>query len=235
VLATAVRGDGTVYAGLDPATGTAHPLPVPAGTEQLVRTTGGELTGLAWGDEGTATYLWSDDGGAHWHRAEVPAVGSQPGFRPLLLPWDVPAGAHAVVATSDGATLAPLVAALRLDPSGPGWSTYPAATGPTAYVGATAVLADGRLVSFVDGWSDARQGRAPTPNGLYTSRGEDWSGLQPVAQGTPFDHAPIGSDPTPLALRVSPDGLWVLRAAADGRTAYSSEDLGRSWTEVAMR
>ena len=206
---------------------TAHAVPVPTGTQQLERVPSGQLRVQTQ----RHTYAWSDDGGATWAESVVASDGA------LLQSFttSVPE-VHVLVAGGDGATLFPFGEIRRLDSQG-SWSVTPLPDDPRAYVGATAVLPDGRFLADVDAWSDnGRLGKRlrGTPPGLYASAGDDWASYTRLELGDPFTEA---------AYNV-PDVRWVDVAGArttlgaigpDGRSWWTSTDLGSSWTEQPVR
>lgn len=231
-------GNGApTYWGVDPDAGTAHPLRVPDLASQVVQMPGGQLRAVDW----VGDYSYSDSGGRGW--THVPGPDVRAGVAALRRIPIAPAGLHALIQGSDGATLYPLVAAHRLtDPTVPTWASYPGPTDPTAYIGGEVVLPDGRLVVAAVAWSDNNRSRAGTPPGLYVSAGSDWSALSWVAPGAPFDTATARWDPTLLdATLIDPDapgggsGARLTVLGPDGREAYATTDLGATWTPVPAR
>lgn len=210
---------GRTAVGIDPRQGTSHRLSGASGVQQL-RQQGLRVEGLWQGRHG-----WSDDGGATWQRVHTPDPHGLYGF------VDAPAGEHLLVRGADGATLFPLVAIDRL--AGGRWESVAGPEDPTAYVGATAVLPDGSLVTAVQAWSDERRiGHVRTEPGLYRTEGADWSRWGRVAAA-----APDGADhfqPEVLLLRSSARGVEII-VGGEGGTAFRTTDLGVTWQPFTAR
>jgi hypothetical protein len=231
-------GDGEIVAGVqyrprgisfyatDPIGGTAHPIPVPPDTQQVEQHRSGQLRSLTR----RGTYAWSDDGGATWAESA--------GASDTLLQSFVTSArdVHVLVGGGDGATLFPFGEIRRLD-DGDSWSVTPLPRTPRAYVGVTAVLPDGRFLADVQAWSDTRRvgaARKGTPPGLYVSDGDDWASYSRLELGEPFaDEARNVPDLRYVA--VAGDGTTLGAIGPDGRSWWTSTDLGASWTEQPVR
>jgi hypothetical protein len=221
------RRDRTVFWATDPAGGTAHAIPVPAGAVQLRRLPAGQLRVTTR----EATYAWSDDGGASWTESAGAADTT------LIQSFTTSApDVHALVAGGDGATLLPFGQIWRWDGRDP-WSVTTVPDAPRAYVGATAVLPDGRFLADVDAWSDNRRlgGRLRgTPPGLYASDGDDWASYTRLEQGEPFAQAAY-NEPDVRYVDVTGGRTTLGAIGPDGRSWWTSTDLGTTWTEQPVR
>lgn len=219
------RGRTTFWA-TDPLSAAAHGVRVPAGTVELEQHPSGQLRVLTR----HGTYAWSDDGGASWAETTAASDGT---FRQSLT-TSAP-DSHVLVAGGDGATLLPFGQIWRWDPSG--WSFTDAPDAPRAYVGATAVLGDGRFLADVDAWSDTRRagaGLKGTPPGLYVSDGDDWSSYSRLDLGAPFAK-PAYNVPDVRHVDVTGARTTLGAIDPDGRSWWTSEDLGATWTEQPVR
>jgi hypothetical protein len=219
-LRAAIRG----YLAVDPATGAAHPLTTPPGTQQLEVQPSGQLRVLA-----PTEYAWSDDGGATWHPIPLPPEG-QPvtGIVPSASD-DV----HAVLEGGDGATLFPWDRILK-STDGVSWTPYPGPSTPEAYVDSPVAMPDGRLLINVVVWSDQRAGKpAPRPVGFYA--GSDWSAPASVGMGAPFDVSPDRSMVNVLDLAVTPRSVTVYAHTPDQTGVVASTDGGATWQPVTAR
>lgn len=221
---------------LDPDTGRMHPIPVPEGASGLVGQPEGALLGLVHdGEPGSSRAVWSTDGGASW-REQVLATGPNAMVSPLV---SARPGVLAVVEGADGATLFPFLHVHRSRDGGATWETFDMPRDPQAYVGAAAVLPDGRLLANLEAWSDERRNRpGARPAGLYVSAGLDWSDLSPVPVGAPFSVA----DPNgyhPVAMDTTTAGVAAYAYDGAGGTAadrlYVSRDAGRRWRALVAR
>ena len=173
---------------VDPDTGVAHPLSTPRDTVELATEPGGQLRVLTI----HMAYLWSDDGGASWHRMRLPAEdrGLMAGMVPTT-----DDSLHALQLGGDGATLFPWDRVLK-STDGRTWTSYDGPDDPKGYGNPVTVAPDGRLVLDLVGWSDARIGR-PSSRRLGLYAGADWARLEPVAPASPFlaqDSPPVRSD-----------------------------------------
>lgn len=211
----------------DPATATAHLVPVPDGTHELIQTDAGQLRALIE----RQSYAWSDDGGVTWSRV-FDGLG-----RNFLTSFVASTDdTHVVVHGGDGATLFPFSEIRRLESDGD-WSVVVPADDPMAYLGPTLVLADGRFVASVHLWSDnglARQRPRGTPPGIYVSDGADWATYERVESGAPFVR-PAGGQPNVTDIHVTPDGALITAIGPDQTTAWTSDDLGATWREMRAR
>jgi hypothetical protein len=143
---------------------------------------------------------------------------------------------HVVVGGSDGATLFPFGEIRQLDGQD-SWSVTAVPDRPMAYVGFTAVLSDGRFLADVDAWSDnGRLGRRlkGTPPGLYVSDGDDWASYTRLELGEPFTEAAYNV-PDVRYVDVAGDGTRLGAIGPDGRSWWTSTDLGATWTEQPVR
>ncbi|WP_107705633.1 beta propeller repeat protein [Nocardioides allogilvus] len=211
----------------DPATATAHLVPVPDGTHQLIQTDTGQLRAIT----SDSSYAWSDDGGATWNR-HFDALD------PHLLPGFVTStdDRHVVVGGGDGATLFPFSQLRRLEDDGD-WSVVEPVDDPMAYLGPTAVLPDGRFVASVQSWSDnGLAGEQPrgTPPGIYVSEGDDWSTYERIESGAPFRTA-APFEPMVTDIDVTADAALITAIGPDQTTAWTSDDLGATWREMRAR
>jgi hypothetical protein len=228
VVAGVVHGQGGAsFLATDPVRAVAHPIPVPRDSAQVVQLPSGQLRATTV----RRTYAWSDDGGATWHESEGASATT------LLQSFATSTpDLHVLVGGSDGATLFPFEEVRTLD-SGDSWSVVAPPGAPRAYVGATAVLPDGRFLVDVEGWSDngpmARPARG-TPPGLYVSDGRDWAKYSRIELGGPFVDVRRGA-PDVRYVAVD-DGSTTLGAIGpDGRSWWTSTDLGASWEAQPVR
>ncbi len=217
----------TSFLATDPAGGTAHPVPVPADTAQLEQLPSGQLRAITR----RHTYAWSEDGGATWTESASALDGA------LVQSFVTSApGEHVLVGGGDGATLFPFGEIRRLDDQD-SWSVTDLDRSPTAYIGVTAVLPDGRFLADVDAWSDNRRlgGRLRgTPPGLYVSEGDDWASYTRLELGDPFTE-PAYNAPDVRYVEVSGARTTLGAIGSDARSWWTSEDLGASWTEQPVR
>jgi hypothetical protein len=145
-----------------------------------------------------------------------------------------------VHAGGDGATFLPFGSMHRTRDGGRTWEDLDVRSDPQAYVGAMAVLPDGRLVVDVLAWSDQRINRMGSrPVGLHVTDGDDWAELLPVETGEPFDSSGSGeSYPEVLATAASDDGVSVYaldRSDPHPHELFVSEDAGETWVSAAAR
>jgi hypothetical protein len=212
------------YLAVDPATGAAHPLSVPAGTEQLLTEPSGQLRVLTARD-----YAWSDDGGATWHTIGLPQEGT-------AIAAIVPTASdsvHAVLQGGDGATLFPWDRILR-STDGEAWTSYPGPSVAKAYVDSPVVLPDGRLLIDVEAWSDQAAGKpAPRPVGLYAAN--TWSSPAPVSMGAPFGVSPGRSVIAVFDVAVTAGSVTVYARTPDQAQVFASSDGGATWRPVRAR
>lgn len=228
IVAGVVHGrGGTSFLATDPVRAVAHPVPVPRGAVQLVQLPSSQLRVTTL----RRTYAWSADGGTTWHESAAASATTLLQSMATSAP-DV----HVLVGGSDGATLFPFEEVRTLD-SWDSWSVVPQPSEPRAYVGATAVLPDGRFLLDVEGWSD--NGRSAgrlqgTPPGLYVSDAGDWAAYSRLDLGAPFTEPRFG---VPEVRYVSiDDGATTLGAIGpDARTWWTSTDLGATWVAEQVR
>ncbi len=220
-----VSAFGLRYLAFDPVTGARHRLPLPAGLNDLVLTTGGQLRGTSFdGETGRGTYHWSDDGGATWRHSEL-----RYGPNPLpVLPASASDQSHAVVESGDGATLLPLVALLHSADPAAGWRRTTDLTDPMLFGTGFGVLPDGRmLVAAETGTRNDPQRRA----GLYLTDA-DWTRLEQLRLGPPFAEAAFPGASAVVEIRA--DLISVTTTDAQG-TAWTTTDLGSTWNRLRVR
>lgn len=200
--------------GLDPATGAAHPLAVPDDHVNLVLQPDGTLFGWTWSRARGARAVWSSDSGRTWQERVIVAQGSS---LLQILPSARP-GTLALVEGGDGATLFPMERLHRSTDGGATWQTFDLSDDPRAYVGVGGVMADGRLVVDVTGWSDRT-----SPPGIHVSGGEDWSRLTLARAHQEELHQQVWMDATEEGLLVSmiTDGVGVVDVSRDGGERWS--------------
>lgn len=228
VVAGAVHGrGGTTFLATDPVRAVAHPVPVPRDSVQLLQLPSGQLRVTTL----RRTYAWSADGGTTWHESAGASATTLLQSMATSAPDE-----HVLVGGSDGATLFPFEEVRALD-SWDSWSVVRQRSGPRAYVGATAVLPDGRFLVDVDAWSD--NGRSAgrlrgTPPGLYASDGSNWAAYSRLELGAPFTEPRFGA-PDVRYVAVG-DAVTTLGAIGpDGRSWFTSSDLGATWVEEQVR
>jgi len=166
--------------------------------------------------DGGAT--WSEPVGLEWDSASGPIFQLVPSADPDTI---------AVLEGSDGATLFPFIAAHRIGESD---ERIAQDSSPRAYVSGSVVLADGRLLVHLDGWSDGDR-----PTGYYLSEPGDWSSFT-YLDGPPGTDGGRGEG-YPYDLQVT-DGRVTIVAAGDPAgevPAWLSTDGGESWDEFAAR
>lgn len=211
----------------DPATATAHLVPVPDGTHELIQTDTGQLRALIE----RQSYAWSDDGGVTWSRV-FDGLG-----RNFLTSFVASTDdTHVVVHGGDGATLFPFSEIRRLESDGD-WSVVVPADDPMAYIGPTAVLPDGRFLASIQSWSDnglAKEKPRGTPPGIYVSDGDDWSTYERIESGAPFRTA-APFEPMVTDIDVTADGALITAIGPDQTTAWTSDDLGATWRKMRAR
>jgi hypothetical protein len=221
---------------VDPASADAHPIPVPAGTLWGFVAGSSELEVLARERDGAFRLAWSDDGGATWQEHTLAETFPSP------VPSAVP-GLHAVLGGADGATLFPFITATRGLSEDSSWATFAQPDEPRAYLGLSAVLADGRLMVDVVDWSDARTGEPGSkPRGLYVSVGDDWSRIEPLAPGPDSGlsaderHQLESSELEMRGVSVGA-GHVTLYVGPVGKSdvIYSVSDGGTTWTRESVR
>lgn len=217
---------GAEFWATDPASAVAHPVPVPPQTQQLARLATGQLRAITR----RGTYAWSDDGGATW----TESVGASDALLQSFV-TSTP-DLHVLVGGGDGATLFPF-GEIRWIHDEDGWSVTTVPDGPRAYVGATAVLPDGRFLADVEAWSDTRRaarGVRGTPPGLHVSDGSDWTSYSRLGLGQPFTQPRLN---VPDVRHVAVAGTRTTLGAIgpDGRSWWVSTDLGATWTEQRVR
>lgn len=220
------------FLGVDPGTGRAHPLSVPAHVVQVQSGPGERLSAFTLPQGGRSSYLWSDDDGATWTRHDLD--GGDSNELPQLVPTTSDR-IHALALGGDGATLFPLDFLEISRDGGSSFRTYAVSDRPKAYGEPLALQPDGRLLVSVDAWSDARPHRpSPHPLGLYTLR--PGQGLAAVPSAPPF----AGREPglSPLVLDTV---VWHRRVdvyavtSASGRGLEVSTDGGRTWRSERAR
>ncbi|WP_151083166.1 hypothetical protein [Nocardioides cynanchi] len=222
----AVPGSKGHWLAVDPDTGKAHPLSVPAGVEEVRTTPSGQLRALTLGHP---RYFWSADGGAAWHEIALPHL--DPGQWAELVPTTSDA-LHVLVVGGEN-TVFPWERVLRSD--GRTWTSYDGPSDPTGYIDTSVALPDGRLLMDVGGWSDQR-GSRPSVNPLGLWGGPDWAHPQPLPQGAPFAGRGVGR-PEPLVVdTVLTPGSVTIYAQTPARTGVvSSADGGETWRPVRSR
>ena len=228
-------GDRDVLA-VDPGTGESHWVPVPRGLTEVQADARGHLEALV-GDGPRTTFAWSDDGGAGWQEHAFDA-----GATSLFTLVRGTPGVQAVLEGADGATLFPFLAVHRGDSAG-AWERIEQGHDPQAYAGPAAVLADGRLLVDVVGWSDDRAGAGShRPRGPYVSAGGDWSRMSPLepdaASGLGEDERNrlSGSDLSVVGLAAGPTRVvaYVTTPGSPG-PVYAVTGPGAPWTPVDLR
>lgn len=232
------RGYGDDFIGVDPATGASHRIATPPGTFELKPAGRGGLQGIRRDPSGASAVIWSDDGGSSWQTHPLEAAETS---LFAVVPTAV-SGSHAVIEGADGATLFPFVAVQR-SRGGTAWERFVEADDPRAYVGASAVLPDGRLVVDVVGWSDARAGKPGSrPRGPYVSAGGDWSSIERLLPGP--ESGLDGDERNRLAdaeLEVRGVSVGLEHAtlyvgpAGQSDTVYAVDDSVATWTRVSVR
>jgi hypothetical protein len=215
------------WLGLDPDTGSAHPLSTPRDTAEVQTQPSGQLRALTV-DFG---YFWSDDRGGSWHHVQLP-----PGDRQLMVGM-IPTTDDSVQALQlggDGATLFPWDTVLK-SIDGAQWTSYDGPDDPKGYGDPLAVLPDGRLLLDIEGWSDQRGSRpSVNPSGFWG--GTDWAHLQPVPLAWPF----AGQDshrfvPTILDVATTTSSVTLYAQTPDQSGVVSSSDGGNSWRPERAR
>ncbi|RHW28748.1 hypothetical protein D0Z08_02545 [Nocardioides immobilis] len=213
--------DGLVA--VDPDRARAHPVDAP---EQAFRIDayGGRLTAITsvHHDSGTqtATYHWSDDGGASWHTTSFDADY-------MWIPQVVPSAAgteHAIAMVSDGATIGPLAGVLTMPADGGSFAE-------TEYDGELASFSgvwtvDGEIRFLGDLWGDGSG--PPRESGVY--RWADGQ-LERIPSSAP---EVTDVDDSTLMDVVDTAGGPTLLIAVDKRL-FESTDGGGTWEELAAR
>jgi hypothetical protein len=216
------RRGATTYFATDPVSATAHAVPVPRDTQRLARVGTGQLRAITR----HGTYAWSDDGGATWTESA--------GASDTLLQSFVTSAPdlHVLVGGGDGATLFPF-GEIRWIHEPDGWSVTAVPDRPRAYIGATAVLPDGRFLADVEAWSDAGSPSRRRP-GLHVSDGGDWASYTRLELGEPFAATHRGA-PDVRHVDVTGARTSIGAIGPDGRSWWTSADLGATWTEQRAR
>lgn len=219
---------GFAFYGLDVSTATAHPLAAPQGLVELTQD-----DARLFGVSGRRSFVWSRDGGRSWSRAALPEPHGGAGamwLAPLVTATDV-----VLIETSDGATLAPYVAAHRTQDPASGWETVPGPADPTAYVWPVALLPDRRLLLTVESWSDQRRRHdVRTAPGIWVSTDPSWRRLARIRSGEPF-RRPEPMTPQVLSLTTSGDGVRLVAVRPGAPGGWASTDLGRHWVPLTAR
>ncbi len=223
----AVAMDKGAFLGVDPDTGRAHPLSVPAGAVEVEAAPSGQLRALTSDDP---RYYWSADGGASWHEIPLPAADAHLGAEFVPTPSDA---LHVLVVGGEN-TVFPWDRVLE-STDGRTWTSYDGPTDPTAYLDQSVVLPGGRLLMNVDGWSDQR-GSRPSVNvpGLWI--GADGAHVRPVPLAGPFAEQDVHRFvPTIIDAAVTRHSVTLYALTPDQKGVVSSTDGGTTWRPEAAR
>jgi len=223
----ALRSSKGGYLAVDPDTGQAHPLSIPAGVVEVRTTPSGQLRALTLDHP---SYFWSADGGAAWHEIPLPHLGVGEWAELVSTTSD---SLHALVVGGEN-TVFPWDRVLKSTDDRT-WTSYDGPRDPTGYVDTSVVLPGDRLLMNVGGWSDQR-GSRPSVNPVGLWGGTDWAHPQPVQQGAPFAGRGAGSvEPMVLDTTVTSTSVTI-HAQTPGRTGVvSSTDRGTTWRPERAR